>query len=89
MKKGTVKFFNETKGFGRLAEGGRHTPFHNKYRPAYAIESRDILKAYFETGESPTQDRMGNHPDTVTLVGIAAKNVVRFKAGSELSGKVN
>jgi len=31
MQKGKVKFFNESKGFGRL-EGGRHTPFHNKYR---------------------------------------------------------
>jgi YD repeat-containing protein len=32
MKKGTVKFFNDAKGFGFLKEeGGRHTPFHNKY----------------------------------------------------------
>ena len=31
MKKGTVKFFNEAKGFGFIKEeGGRHTPFHNK-----------------------------------------------------------
>ena len=32
MKKGTVKFFNETKGFGfiKAEEGGRHTPFHNR-----------------------------------------------------------
>ncbi len=34
MEKGTVKFFNEAKGFGRMMkeEGGRHTPFHNGKR---------------------------------------------------------
>jgi YD repeat-containing protein len=35
MKTGKVKFFNDAKGFGRMMkeEGGRHTPFQNKYRP--------------------------------------------------------
>jgi DNA-binding protein HU-beta len=33
--------------------------------------------------------RMGRNPKTGQEIHIAAKNVVRFKAGSELSGKVN
>jgi DNA-binding protein HU-beta len=33
--------------------------------------------------------RMGRNPQTGQEIQIAAKNVVRFKAGSELSGKVN
>jgi len=33
--------------------------------------------------------RMGRNPQTGQEIHIAAKNVVRFKAGSELSGKVN
>jgi YD repeat-containing protein len=36
MKTGTVKFFNEAKGFGFIKEeGGRHTPFQNKYHPQF------------------------------------------------------
>ena len=33
--------------------------------------------------------RMGRNPQTGQEIHIAAKNVVRFKAGSELSSKVN
>jgi len=33
--------------------------------------------------------RTGRNPQTGKEIQIAAKNVVRFKAGSELSGKVN
>lgn len=33
--------------------------------------------------------RTGRNPQTGKEIKIAAKNVVRFKAGSELSGKVN
>ena len=33
--------------------------------------------------------RSGRNPQTGKEIKIAAKNVVRFKAGSELSGKVN
>ena len=33
--------------------------------------------------------RTGRNPPTGKEIKIAAKNVVRFKAGSELSGKVN
>lgn len=42
-------------------EGGRHTPFHNKYRPQYAAGklSRNILKTFFETGDKPTQAQFG------------------------------
>lgn len=33
--------------------------------------------------------RQGRNPQTGQVIQIAAKNVVRFKAGSELSNKVN
>ena len=33
--------------------------------------------------------REGRNPQTGKTIKIAAKNVVKFKAGSELSGKVN
>ena len=33
--------------------------------------------------------RTGRNPQTGKEIKIAAKNVVRFKAGAELSGKVN
>jgi|TARA_B110000305_G_scaffold114908_1_gene129153 DNA-binding protein HU-beta len=33
--------------------------------------------------------RLGRNPQTGKEIQIAAKNVVRFKAGSDLSGKVN
>jgi DNA-binding protein HU-beta len=33
--------------------------------------------------------RSGRNPQTGKTIKIAAKNVIRFKAGSELSGKVN
>lgn len=38
-------------------EGGRHTPFHNKYRPQLSASqnTRDQLKSYFETGDVPMQ----------------------------------
>jgi YD repeat-containing protein len=38
-------------------EGGRHTPFHNKYRPggSSAGLAREVLKSFFEKGDHPTQ----------------------------------
>jgi DNA-binding protein HU-beta len=33
--------------------------------------------------------RTGRNPQTGKEISIAAKNVIRFKAGAELSGKVN
>ncbi len=55
MKKGTVKFFNDAKGFGfiKAEEGGRHTPFHNKYRPASAFSSiSNALKTKHDTAKN-------------------------------------
>ncbi len=54
MKKGTVKFFNDAKGFGFLKEeGGRHTPFHNKYRPESAFRSvSNVLKTKHDTAKN-------------------------------------
>ena len=54
MKKGTVKFFNDAKGFGFIKEeGGRHTPFHNKYRPESAFKSiSNVLKTKHDTAKN-------------------------------------
>ena len=40
-------------------------------------------------GVSSRAARTGRNPQTGKEIKIAAKNVVRFKAGAELSGKVN
>lgn len=40
-------------------------------------------------GVSKRAARAGRNPKTGAAIKIAAKNVVRFKAGSELSDKVN
>ena len=39
-------------------EGGRHTPFHNKYRPQFSAsaQSRDYLKDKFMNGDIPDQN---------------------------------
>lgn len=38
---------------------------------------------------SRREARTGRNPQTGAAIQIAAKNVVKFKAGAELSGKVN
>jgi YD repeat-containing protein len=42
-------------------EGGRHTPFHNKYRPQLSAGKvpRSVLKEYFQSGDKPTQAQFG------------------------------
>jgi cold shock CspA family protein len=88
MKTGTVKFFNETKGFGRSTgdgnsniqegkkglnavnvklacvmkeEGGRHTPFHNKYRPQFYLRTTDVTgEIELESGRD--MSRAQNNP---------------------------
>ncbi len=107
MSRGTVKFFNETKGFGR-GDGGSSTRAqdHNSSRSNKTAsivapngEGGDLLwckrpervknrKAIVNLSLGGAW-RTGRNPQTGKEIKIAAKNVVRFKAGSELSGKVN
>ena len=74
MKKGTVKFFNETKGFGRVTGEASSliVPVAMdkglRFRGSAAKVSHNILKSYFETGDIPTQDQFG------TLLDRSAKH---------------
>ena len=56
-----------------------------------ALKSGDkiSLVGFGTFGVSNRAARTGRNPQTGKEIKIAAKNVVRFKAGSELSGKVN
>ncbi len=66
MEKGKVKFFNDAKGFGRVAGGGGGG---GGGCGGFAIETRDILKSFFETGDKPTQAQFSTLIDsTVNLV---------------------
>jgi len=47
------------------------------------------LVGFGSFGISHRQERMGRNPATKEAIKIAAKNTVRFKAGSELSKSVN
>jgi len=106
MSRGTVKFFNEAKGFGRGDGGsGTRAQDHNSSRSnksnivAPNGGGGDLLwckrpervknrKAIVNLSLGGAW-RTGRNPQTGKEIEIAAKNVVRFKAGSELSGKVN
>lgn len=48
-----------------------------------------ILVGFGTFSVSKRSARTGRNPQTGKEIKIAAKNVVKFKAGSELSGKVN
>ena len=48
-----------------------------------------ILVGFGTFSVSHRAARTGRNPQTGKEIQIAAKNVVKFKAGSELSGKVN
>ena len=48
-----------------------------------------ILVGFGTFSVSRRAARTGRNPQTGKEIQIAAKNVVKFKAGSELSGKVN
>lgn len=48
-----------------------------------------ILVGFGTFSVSKRAARTGRNPQTGKEIKIAAKNVVKFKAGSELSGKVN
>ena len=50
---------------------------------------RVALVGFGSFSVSKRSARTGRNPQTGKEIKIAAKNVVRFKAGSDLSGKVN
>jgi DNA-binding protein HU-beta len=58
---------------------------------ANALKSGDriSLVGFGSFSVSNRAARTGRNPQTGKEISIAAKNVVRFKAGAELSGKVN
>lgn len=58
---------------------------------ASALKSGDriSLVGFGSFSVSNRAARTGRNPQTGKEIKIAAKNVVRFKAGAELSGKVN
>jgi DNA-binding protein HU-beta len=58
---------------------------------AAALKSGDriSLVGFGSFSVSSRAARTGRNPQTGKEIKIAAKNVVRFKAGAELSGKVN
>ncbi len=58
---------------------------------AEALKSGDqvVLVGFGTFAVKERAARTGRNPQTGKEIQIAAKNVVRFKAGSELSGKVN
>lgn len=50
---------------------------------------RVALVGFGSFSTSKRAARQGLHPKAGTVINIPAKTVVRFKAGSELAGKVN
>ena len=97
MKTGTVKFFNNTKSFGRMAgggdgsfllkkeEGGRHTPFHNKYRPQFYQRTTDV------TGEIDLPEGRAKvimDRDTGRSKGFGASARGIFGKGKEVTGHI-
>lgn len=63
--------------------------FVNATTDALKKGDRISLVGFGSFSVSQRAARTGRNPQTGKEIKIAAKNVVRFKAGSELSGKVN
>ena len=56
---------------------------------ALKSDDRVALVGFGSFSISKRAARTGRNPQTGKAIKIAAKNVVKFKAGAELSGKVN
>lgn len=63
--------------------------FLNSTSGALKKGDKVILVGFGTFSVSKRSARTGRNPQTGKEIKIAAKNVVKFKAGSELSGKVN
>ena len=63
--------------------------FVNATTAALKKGDRISLVGFGSFSVSRRNARTGRNPQTGKEIQIAAKNVVRFKAGSDLSGKVN
>ena len=72
------------------ADAGRALEaFVNATTKALKKGDRVALVGFGSFSVSNRAARTGRNPQTGKEIKIAAKNVVRFKAGAELSGKVN
>jgi DNA-binding protein HU-beta len=63
--------------------------FVNATADALKKGDRISLVGFGSFSVSKREERTGRNPQTGKEIKIAAKNVVRFKAGAELAGKVN
>ena len=63
--------------------------FVNATADALKKGDRISLVGFGSFSVSKREERTGRNPQTGKEIKIAAKNVVRFKAGAELSGAVN
>jgi len=63
--------------------------FVNATADALKKGDRISLVGFGSVSVSKREERTGRNPQTGKEIKIAAKNVVRFKAGAELAGKVN
>jgi DNA-binding protein HU-beta len=63
--------------------------FVNATSTALKKGDRIALVGFGSFSVSTRPERTGRNPQTGKEIKIAKKNVVRFKAGAELSGKVN
>jgi len=63
--------------------------FVNATADALKKGDRISLVGFGSFSVSKREERTGRNPQTGKEIKIAAKNVIRFKAGAELAGKVN
>ncbi len=63
--------------------------FVNVVGTALKADDRVALVGFGSFSISKRAARTGRNPQTGKAIQIAAKNVVKFKAGADLSGKVN
>ncbi len=76
-------------GLSKADAGRALNAFSNAVTGALKKGDRISLVGFGSFSVSKRAARTGRNPQTGKEIKIAAKNVVRFKAGSELSSKVN
>ncbi len=76
-------------GISKAAAKKALDSFTGNVSGALAKGNRVSLVGFGSFAISKRAAREGRNPQTGAAIKIAAKNVVKFKAGAELSGKVN
>ena len=60
-------------------EGGRHTPFHNKYRPQFYVRTTDVTgEIFLEEGREMVMPGDNVSVDVVLITPIAMEKGLRF-----------